>query len=384
MRPHHSAKVLVFLGAGASRFAEYYTFADFPELLFNTELRNKERLPPLSQNSERILGAVRESLLRNNIPTTHDNFLWRLEGYNSFLRLNSRDDVLQDFLQGNNRLYDLSICTEQAIRQISATTIHHYSANRVEIAKISNPTVYRRMQDVFGLYYELACLNGTPPFLPIFTTNYDMLLEDLTAEFSDAATTAVRLVSGIPEASELSVWSSKLYESANGLAPALHLNRLHGCACWFYHDQGDGNIYFHRKGAASLSADKLCAMYPGRETQRGCDPHGHAFRKLYASLKKCELLLCIGFSFRDDDVMHVILKTLEERPGKFRILIIDALYTQTDVQHRLEDAAKRSQFPYRVPKANEIESLTLRFGENDSVSHVLDHAKRLLKKRKAP
>ncbi len=197
-RIRRKPSVIVYLGAGASQFAGYYTFGDFPQLLFNAELRTAEGMPLLSDNSERILKAIKVSSERNNKATTHDNFLWRLDAYTQLLRLNLTDDVLQEFLKETTRLHDLHSCTVQAISQISATTIRHYSANRVQMAKQSNAVRYENMKRVFNIYARLAVHNGQPAFLPVFTTNYDLFLEDLTSEFGRATTTPpVSLINGI-------------------------------------------------------------------------------------------------------------------------------------------------------------------------------------------
>ncbi len=158
MNNNKQSKVILYLGAGASYFAGYHTFVNFPDLLFNPDLRKSEyaNLDPNSEKSE----AIRKSLVENNKATTHDNFLWRLDGYNQFLKLNQSDIVLQDYLRGNNRLYDLFICTEQAISQISTSTVHHYSSKRVEMAKAVNGTVFENMHRVLSLYHDIAKVNG--------------------------------------------------------------------------------------------------------------------------------------------------------------------------------------------------------------------------------
>jgi hypothetical protein len=360
----HAPRIILYLGAGASSFAGYHTFVDFPELLFNNDLRKVEGMPDLSPNSERILKAIRESLLRNNMATTHDNFLWRLDGYNQLLRLNQIDDVLQEFLRENTRLYDLFICTEQAINQISASTVHHYSSNRVEKAKGSSSMTFENMRKVFFLYRSLATLNETNNVLPVFTTNYDMLLEDLTGEFGNQENLQTILVNGIPGLTrEMMTWNPRQYRSTVSTC-TLHLHRLHGCVCWFYHGTGDSNLYFHRWDAAQQQIDKLYAMYPGRETQVGIGPHGYSFRTFYQQLQSCDLVVFIGFSFRDDDVMHVLLKALAERRGKLKMLVIDRLYTKDDVINKLENASKRTTFPFHIPNGKEIESLTMNFGRD--------------------
>jgi hypothetical protein len=377
----HGSKVVLFLGAGASAFAGYCTFVDFPNLLFDVDLRQKEQLPPLFDSSARILNAVRSSLQRGGISTTHDNFLWRLNGYRTFLDLNSKDDVLQRILQGNDRLFDLEICTQQAVRQMSSTTVIHYSANRVAAAKQTNPDVFERMRRVFHLYHSLARLNGKGGFLPVFTTNYDMLVEDLAAEFNSVEQSNLQLVNGIPNRTDHEAsWHEKDYQRAEVRGTGIHLRRLHGCACWFYHEWGDSKVYFHRRDAAALSPDKLCAMYPGKEVERGAGPHGSGFRTLFRSLLECQLVVFIGFSFRDDDVMHLLLKAMDERRDGPKILVVDALYTHSDVRNRLEIATKRSQFPFRLPQKNgDLRSINLSFGEGDSDIKVLEACQELLK-----
>jgi hypothetical protein len=374
-------RVVLYLGAGASQFAGYKTFVDFPSLLFENGLRRSEGMPDLSPNSLRILNAIKDSLERNNKATTHDNFLWRLDGYNQFLRLNQSDDALQDFLRNNTRLYDLHMCTQQAIQQISATTIRHYSANRVQRAKQASGLQYESMRRVFGIYRALAQLNANSPFLDIFTSNYDMLIEDLHAEFGDGEP-RLNIVNGIPRLmEEEAVWNSNIYGKAD-CSSALRLFRLHGCVCWFLHASGS-DIYFHRRNAVEQETSRMCAMYPGNEREIGTDPYGHGFRTLYRCLLRCELVVFIGFSFRDDDVMHLLLKAIDDRRGELRVLVVDAVNTSQDVMNKLEDAAKRMTLPYRVPRGKEIESLTMYFGDpKDGDEKVLATCERLLKRGK--
>jgi hypothetical protein len=355
-------KVILYLGAGASYFAGYHTFVNFPDLLFNADLRKSEGMPDLDLNSLRILQAIRKSLVENNKATTHDNFLWRLDGYNQFLRLNQSDIVLQDYMRGNNRLYDLFICTQQAISQISASTVHHYSSKRVKLAKEANGSVYENMCKVLSLYHRIGQINGTNATLPIFTTNYDMLLEDLVSEFAGQDKIPVGLVNGIPGlTTELMPWDAREYAQPSSQF-TLHLHRLHGCVCWFRHDADDSNIYFHRYDATQQQIDKLYAMYPGREARIGIGPHGNSFRTFYKRLQECDLVIFIGFSFRDDDVMHLLLKSLSERRGRLKILVVDPIYNKDDVCNKLLDASHRTSFPFRIPKAGEIASLKMSFG----------------------
>lgn len=379
MNSKNHSNVILYLGAGASYFAGYYTFVTFPDLLFNKELRRSEGMPDLDPNSERILEAIRKSLEVTNKATTHDNFLWRLDGYNQFLRLNMIDPVLQEYLHESSRLHDLHICTELAISQISSSTVHHYSSKRVDIAKAKKDLVYNNMRNVFSLYRSIGALNGDGN-LPIFTSNYDMLIEDLVAEFAGLDDQPVKLINGIPGLTrELMPWSSSEFNQKQ-IFNTFQLHRLHGCVCWFYHDLGDSNVYFHRRDATQQQIDKLYAMYPGKEARIGIGPYGHSFHTFYEQLQHCNLVVFIGFSFRDDDVMHVLMKALAERRGRLKILVVDPVYNKDDVRNKLIDASHRTSFPFRIPKDGEIESIKMRFGSDfDFDNQILDACQKLVK-----
>jgi hypothetical protein len=369
------SRILLFLGAGASQFAGYRTFADFPQLLFDEKLRRSEGLPPIQPGPLRILEQIKNALESTEVPTTHDNFLWRLDAYTQLLRLNQRDPVLQDYLRSAS-LHDLYLLTDGAVDAMAKTTIRHYSANRVNHASAGDPEAQRRLREVYGLYCGIAseCGKGVP--LPVFSTNYDMLLEDLFASFSNA----FRLVTGLSRGtSEGATWAAKQYETSSRKL-AVHLFRLHGCCCWFYHGQGDGSIYFHRSDAAQQSREHLCAMYPGLEREKGTGPHGHGFRQLYKHLQSCDVALFVGFSFRDDDVMHVLLKACADRRERLKVLIVDKSLTAYDVKVRLDGAARRSTFLVYVPRESEISALRMAFGsERDSCDRILKECRALLR-----
>lgn len=369
------SRILLFLGAGASQFAGYRTFADFPQLLFDEKLRRIEGLPQLQPGPLRILEQIKNALESTEVPTTHDNFLWRLDAYTQLLRLNQRDPVLQDYLR-SARLHDLYLLTDGAVDAMAKTTIRHYSADRVRLAIAGDPEAHRRSRDVYEMYRGLASLCGKGVALPVFTTNYDMLVEDLFASFSNG----FRLLTGLPRGpSEGAKWTSKQYETS-AASGAAQLHRLHGCCCWFYHGQGDGDIYFHRSDAAQHSREHLCAMYPGLEREKGTGPHGHGFQQLYRHLQHCDLVLFVGFSFRDDDVMHVLLKACADRKERLKVLVVDKSLTAHDVRVRLDGAARRSTFFVYVPRESEISALRMAFGSDaDSCDRILNECRTLLR-----
>lgn len=70
--PGATPKIVLFLGAGASYFAGYHTFATFPSLLFTPDVRSKEGLPAIERRVEEILKEIEASLKSRREPTTHD------------------------------------------------------------------------------------------------------------------------------------------------------------------------------------------------------------------------------------------------------------------------------------------------------------------------
>src|SRR5437773_687522 len=89
------SRILLFLGAGASSFVGYHTFASFPDLLLNADLRSREGLPEFHYTTPDFLREVQQTLLTERLPTTHDKFLWRLNDYALLWNLLQRDSVLE-------------------------------------------------------------------------------------------------------------------------------------------------------------------------------------------------------------------------------------------------------------------------------------------------
>ena len=79
--------------------------------------------------------------------------------------------------------------------------------------------------------------------------------------------------------------------------------------------------------------------------------------------------------------MHVLLKALAERRGKLKVLVIDLIYTDEDIRNKLDDASRRTTFPFRIPEEGEIASLNMRFGSDSNFdTQIIEQCQILLKK----
>lgn len=375
-------KTLLFLGSGASLFAGYRTFETFPDLIFNNETRMKESLPPLHPTTSELLHEIEQQLKIDRKPTTHDNFLCKLNDYKSLWKTLSVDGVLKSRFVTNTKLWgDFSYfdqTTEDAITDITTTTIHHYSQNRVKHAKRNNLHLYQSFKRIYSLYEKIAFKNNPDkPFLPIYTTNYDTLLEDLHFEFH-VKKRSIPFINGIKNCcQEGECWNISEYKKRSTKQHGLHLNRLHGCVCWYYSNHSDNNVYFHRRDCMQQDIKNLCAMFPGRQGYIGIDPHGYGFRQFYKDLMHCKCILFIGFSFRDSDIMILLLAANKQRKRPFKIIMVDPVLHNSDVMLNLRMTANETQFPVRIPSANDIVALEAKYGFFDVDDMILNAIKRI-------
>ena len=225
----------VFLGAGSSDFAGYQTFRTFGDLMLDPLLRYRKGLPSLSPETPNLIREIHEALKNMGRPTTHDNYLWLLTNYRDFCtKFATHSGLLRRFPRISNEIRSFDDTMAVATMDITRTTYLHYSSSQSNL-----PTG----AEVVTLYEDLARRNNPrKPFLPIFTTNYDLLLEDLFTGSSSHG--SLPLVNGIPGITrEDQYWTQAEYASRYGI----HLYRVHGCAGWFYAYSGNPNLRFTDK-----------------------------------------------------------------------------------------------------------------------------------------
>lgn len=379
------SKIVLFLGAGASSFAGYRTFNTFPDLIFEDKVRIQAGLQQLHDSTKKILEEIRISLDIARKPTTHDNFLWVLNDYKRLWETFRVDGVLRArFLKSTTQqgqFAHFSQIIEDAISDITSTTLQHYSTNRVQdVQGQADAMILDAMHRVRQLYTRLALINDNEsPFLPIFTTNYDMLLEDIFSTFNNTQSCYFPLINGIPDCmTHSAAWDEMEYQRYGSRPQGLFLYRIHGCVCWFYHGLGDEKVYFHRKDCLQQEAKNLCAMYPGREGYLGLNPHSFGFNQFHKMLLSCQIVVFIGFSFRDADVLHLILSANAQRDTPLNMIILDPVMRDTDILARFRDAKKITQFPSRVPEVNEITLIDAYFGISDFDNRLINSINQLL------
>jgi len=326
-------------------------------------VRLLEGLPHQSEETPRLIESLNQALMAMHRPTTHDNYLWLLNDYHTFCgKFDTHSGIQNRFPRIRDEIHAFESMITTVINDLTQTTYCHYSRQR-DLGPVG--------QEVRSLYEELALRNSrTEPFLPVFTTNYDLLLEDVFKDNRDSSI-AVPLITGIPSRTRKGGKWNPTYYNRRGV----HLYRLHGCVAWFRvsEDQSQSTVAFERPD--SLDGDmlgRLCVMFPGRELMIGNDPHGYAFRHLYSHLLRCKKAVFIGFSFRDDDVMQILLAANATREEPIQMRIIDQSIGPDEVIEKLQGAGLRSPFISAVPPAIAIRCLRMDFGDTGCKNRVLN------------
>lgn len=361
--PMKHADTILFLGAGASDFAGYQTFRRFGDLLLDEGLRYRENLPGIATETPRLILEMQSALERMQRPATHDNYLWLLTDYHNFCeKFDTHTGLQSRFPRITDDIRSFDSLSTIVINDLTRTTFCHYSRERhTGVAG----------EEVRSLYEHLATRNNpSDPFLPIYSTNYDLLLEDLFAD-SRRTPSRIQFFNGIPGRTRRGArWSPKAYETAG-----VHLYRLHGCISWFHdnlENPGSSVSFVRPESIDGDLLNRLCVMFPGRELERGRNPHGYGFRLLFSSLLRCKVALFIGFSFRDDDVMQVLLAANALREHPLRIFMVDPRIGPSDVLANLDGAAKRSAFQVRLPRDGDLHWLRQNYGQPGVKQAVLE------------
>jgi len=163
------------------------------------------------------------------------------------------------------------------------------------------------------------CINKK---LTIFTTNYDLVIEDLCREMKWILTDGFAVETGDP--SHTLLWDSKKYVHVENQNPSIVLFKLHGSINWRRIEDGiikatdviPPPIYHDPEQPEHI------LIYPARRKVASEDPFFSCYNALQRTLDEANLCVFIGYSFRDYDCLNRIQSSLLHNKN-LRILICD-------------------------------------------------------------
>ncbi|MBM3944733.1 MAG: hypothetical protein FJ317_04485 [SAR202 cluster bacterium] len=307
-----NSKYVLFLGAGAS-----VPFGLYPTGPFLTYLSKElpQRVSSKEQKNLPDLGALFSLAARFHNINPPDSEV--VLDYLQFLIRTCRD--LQRLQKGfanlagtagmENFHQSWSNAFQRVLEYMHELVVEHYS--RVDGGRAR--TIYKPL---------LKTLNSSSNTIPIFTTNYDWVFENLAA----GAEAEIRLVDGFRLDSLGGRWDENVF--ANFCPDAertnLTLFKLHGSTSWYTDRKRDNEIRKVPIPAPNLAGSQAVLIYP---TQVKTDAvKEEPFKTAYSYLSEClnhaRLCIAIGSSFRDPAINAVFHKALEVN-SELRLLVID-------------------------------------------------------------
>jgi len=181
---------------------------------------------------------------------------------------------------------------------IEQVVVEHYS--RVTTKEVLR--VYKPM---------MTTLCGKRETLPIFTTNYDWVIE----EFAEATEGQVLLVDGFRQVALGSRWNRQVFMNFNPVSNVanLVLFKLHGSTSW-YKDVGlEHHIQKFPNPSPELAGSRAVVIYPTqvKAHQIQDEPFSTAYKYFRETMMNTELAIIIGFSFRDPVINEIIAEALK-------------------------------------------------------------------------
>lgn len=160
--------------------------------------------------------------------------------------------------------------------------------------------------------------------LQVFTTNYDLVME----EYANKA--GYEIVNGFkPYGYMSSIWSDVWDPHKER---SMHLIKLHGSINWY--SDADGNIV-ETGSVTQRETDNDIMIAPTEGAKNyGRRPFPTLLKRFEESMKKVDMLLVIGFSYRDDEITEIIKRRLDEG----MLLISVSPSTSKDIAARISDA----------------------------------------------
>ncbi len=283
---HHMPhmRTALFLGAGASAFVDLPT---------TTELMDEVRARVKNTGKDAYnLDSITETIIN------HDHYKDVEKLYDGIERmLHLRDDVSNIrpvFLVMNAN--GLLTNTINALRRV-----HLVIRDVLLESFIIKSDSRNSIRQMYDMVWSVIGDGGMGEFL-VFTTNYDRVME----EYCDKKDLVV--VNGFrQEGRGVFVWRDEWSTDADNY---MHLIKLHGSIFW--HENVDGDIVEGTMVAArDNKKDVMVAPTEGAKDY-GREPFSTLWKRFEEKIEKVDVLLVIGFSYRDKEMVKIIKDRMED------------------------------------------------------------------------
>lgn len=300
-------KTALFLGAGASAFVDMPTTKKLMDVV-------RKRADGVKVDG-RSLSDITKLIITNNDYTDVEKLY---DGIDRMLRI--RHDIsnlgpIFGVLHGSDSTFKRTLDELGDIRSVIRDVLLESFSIKSDA---HNPIV-----QMHHMVRSVISDGGTDE-LRVFTTNYDTVMETY------AHMAGLEIVNGFTDGGHLSmVWADNWNRSTD--KPPLYLVKLHGSVNWY--EDADENIV-EAAGIPQRDADHDIMIAPTEGAKDyGRKPFPALMQRFKESLRDVDVLLVIGFSYRDEEIVNII----KDRLGNGMALISFSPDAVADIR-RVSDA----------------------------------------------
>ena len=280
-------KSALFLGAGASRFVSHPTTKELLTIM-NEHIRNSNMA---EDEKIFVLELLRLDPDLNDIEKVYDciNYMIDVGKHNSRYIVNRMEYRMGNVRMNYQQIVSAFKTTKSIIRNVLLTSFS------IEPEKI--PEIKAMYDGIWSIIQG----NGSNAF-QIITTNYDQVIERYCDEDWE-------LVNGFHLAPNLqpNYWNNKWHPSTD--KQSLHLVKLHGSIAW----QKDGGRIRQADVPGIRNSNDDIMILPTLGSKDYKKPPFYELRERFEKiLNDIEVLVIIGFSYRDPEINEMINKRMRK------------------------------------------------------------------------
>ena len=286
-------KTTLFLGAGASAFASQPTTRDLLEQLRGRMRKrgsNSGGNPALQEYVERIV----DTRSYDDVEKLYDGIQTMIDVHD-----NSNCKPITEKIHYHNRDDKVVFTYEEITNELKnlRSTIRETLLDSFKI----KPDTFKSIGEMYDIVRSVIRETGYSE-LQVFTTNYDQVIETYARE------RGYETINGFGPPDDLRrVWADAWGRNTD--KPPLYLAKLHGSINW----HRDGDAIVETGAPARRSAEDDIMIAPTEGTKRyDVEPFSTLMGRFRDVLRDTDVLLVIGFSYRDYEITRIIKERLSD------------------------------------------------------------------------
>jgi len=287
---------------------------------------------------------------------------------------NTFRNELNDTLPSNVYNGDLQRRWYESLTRCYRILVHEYGPKKVDIESKAFKTTLKLIE-------ELARLNSSE--LDIYTTNYDCSFQVLASNCHN-----LKFLTHVDN--QTGYFTQSWHESVPSLKdsdfPSIKIHRFHGCVAWFCDDRRQFGVIEEMYGSGGgndlniRDDDYLHGMAIKLASSQsiGTNPaFSLAFEEFSEQLKKTNILLVWGYSFRDLEILRYINQAFSQQSLR-AVLYIDAYMHEQEAVRNLKNTLGDAPISVDLNFQPQKIDWTPYDGHEELVARVIKHIKNKL------